>query len=148
MKEGLVKFLRALRLQNNESRFVKGAVLLGRICYSAIFILASVGHFSRPTIAWAASQGVPMASILVPLSGLIALLGGISILLGFKARCGAWLVIIFLVPVTFTLHPFWAETDPMMSSMQQTMFLKNLSMIGAALLIAHFGSGPCSIDKK
>jgi len=27
------------------------------------------------------------------------------------------------------------------------MFMKNLSMLGAALMIAHFGPGPLSIDK-
>jgi putative oxidoreductase len=32
--------------------------------------------------------------------------------------------------------------------MQQIMFMKNLSMLGAALLITHFGSGPCSLDER
>jgi putative oxidoreductase len=44
------------------------------------------------------------------------------------------------------LHNFWAVADPMMAQMQQTMFLKNLSMLGGALLIAHFGAGPLSVD--
>jgi putative oxidoreductase len=34
------------------------------------------------TIGYAGSQGVPMASILVPLSGALAIAGGLSILLG------------------------------------------------------------------
>ncbi|WP_215217007.1 MULTISPECIES: hypothetical protein [Candidatus Rhabdochlamydia] len=37
--------------------------------------------------------------MLVPFSGLLALVGGLSILLGYKARYGAWLLVIFLVPV-------------------------------------------------
>jgi putative oxidoreductase len=32
--------------------------------------------------------------------------------------------------------------------MQQIMFMKNLSMLGAAMLIAYFGSGPLSVDNK
>lgn len=46
------------------------------------------------------------------------------------------------------MHGFRAMTDPNMAQMQQIMFMKNLSMLGAALLIAHFGSGPLSIDGR
>jgi len=61
---------------------------------------------------------------------------------------GALLLVLFLVPVTFTMHNFWAVQDPMMALMQQAMFMKNLSMLGGALLIAYFGSGPASLDRR
>jgi putative oxidoreductase len=127
---------------------MKYVVLLGRILYAAIFILASLGHFAPQTMQYAASQGVPMAAFLVPLSGIIGLVGGISVLVGYKAKWGAWLLVIFLLPVTFLVHRFWMVQDPIQVSIQEAMFLKNLSMLGAALLIAYFGSGPMSIDKK
>ena len=72
----------------------------------------------------------------------------LSILLGYKARLGAWAIVLFLVPVTFTLHKFWAVADPMMAQMQQVMFMKNLAILGGALLIAHFGAGPVSLDAR
>jgi putative oxidoreductase len=125
---------------------MKYLVLLGRILYSLIFVMASLGHFSKGGIGYAAAQGVPFASIVVPLSGVMALLGGLSIVLGYKARWGAWLLVLFLVPVTLTMHNFWAVKDPMMAQMQQAMFMKNLSMLGGALLISHFGAGSLSLD--
>jgi putative oxidoreductase len=127
---------------------MKYLVLLGRILCAAIFVMSAPGHFTAGTIAYAGGKGVPMASIAVPLSGVIALLGGLSIVLGYKAKYGAWLIVLFLVPVTIMMHNFWAVTDPMMRQMQNINFMKNLSMLGAALLIAHFGSGPLSADKK
>jgi putative oxidoreductase len=99
------------------------------------------------TIAFAASQGVPLASIAVPLSGILALAGGLSILLGYRARIGAWLIALFLVAVTPMMHKFWVVTDPMMYQMQFVMFMKNVSMIGAALLLTQVGSGPWSLDR-
>ncbi|HTP66609.1 MAG TPA: DoxX family protein [Geobacteraceae bacterium] len=123
-------------------------VLLGRILFSAIFIEAGPGHFSRQTIAYAAGHGVPLATIAVPLSGAMAIAGGLSILLGYRARIGAWLLVLFLVPVTLMMHNFWAITDPMAARMQQIMFMKNMAMLGAALLIAHFGAGPLSLDER
>jgi putative oxidoreductase len=122
--------------------------LIGRIFFSFIFLLAVFNHFSGKTIAYASSQKVPFASWLVPVSGIIATLAGISILLGYKAKLGAWLIVLFLVPVTLMMHNFWAMTDPMMRQMQMAMFLKNISMLGAALLITYFGAGPFSIDAK
>ena len=121
---------------------------LGRALYAAIFITASLGHFSPQTIDYAAQQGVPMARLLVPLSGLISLAGGLSVLLGYHARIGAWLLILFLVPVTVSMHNFWAVKDPMLAQIQQIMFMKNLSLVGGALLIAYFGAGPLSLDAR
>jgi putative oxidoreductase len=121
-------------------------LLPGRVLFSAVFIVASFGHFSRQTIDYAAQQGVPLAQLAVPLSGLIALVGGLSILLGYRARIGAALLVVFLVPVTIQMHNFWAVADPTMAQMQQIMFMKNLSMLGGALVIAHFGAGPMSLD--
>ena len=109
---------------------MKYLVLLGRILFAAIFISAAPGHFTTGTIAYAAGKGVPLASIAVPLSGIIALLGGLSILAGYKARYGAWLLVLFLVPVTVMMHNFWAITDPMAARTQYIMFMKNLSMLG------------------
>ena len=125
---------------------MKSLVLLGRILYSSIFVMASLGHFTPGTIGYAAAQGVPLAAIAVPLSGVLALLGGLSVALGYKARWGAWLLVLFLVPVTVMLHNFWAVTDPAMAQMQQIMFMKNLSMLGGAVLISYFGAGPLSLD--
>lgn len=128
---------------------MKYLVLPGRILYSAIFIMAAPGHFAAKTIAFAASKGVPMASIAVPMSGVIAFLGGLSILLGCRTKFGAWLIVIFLVPVTIMIHNFWAISDPVQAQIQHVNFMKNLSMLGAALLmIAHFGSGPLSLEGR
>jgi putative oxidoreductase len=125
---------------------MKYSVLLGRILYSIIFIMSGLGHFSEQTIGYAAAQGVPFAPILVPLSGILALLGGLSVGLGYKAKWGAGLLVLFLIPVTMMMHNFWTVADPMMARMQQVMFMKNLTMLGSAVLISYFGSGPLSLD--
>ena len=125
---------------------MKFMLLIGRICFSAIFITSGIGHFSTDTIAYAAGHGLSNAEILVPLSGLIAIAGGISVLFGLFARAGAWLLVLFLVPITFFMHDFWNVTDAAAARMQMVMFYKNMSMLGGALVITFFGAGPVSID--
>jgi uncharacterized membrane protein YphA (DoxX/SURF4 family) len=46
------------------------------------------------------------------------------------------------------MHRFWTVSDPMMHQMQMINFMKNLSIIGGALLITYFGAGPLSLDTK
>jgi putative oxidoreductase len=123
-------------------------VLLARLFIVLIFLMSAPMHFTSQVIAYAASQGVPLASISVPLSGIIAIAGGLSILLGYRAKIGAWLLVLFLAAVTPMLHNFWAVSDPMMHQMQFVMFLKNVSMMGAALFITQVGSGPWSLDAR
>jgi len=138
-----------IRYNDKASSVPQGAlVLLGRFFYALIFLMAATAHFSKNTIAHAASQGVPLASLAVPLSGIIALAGGMSILLGYRAKTGAWLIVLFLVPVTLMMHKFWTVHDPLMAQTQMVMFMKNVALLGAALLITQFGSGPLSLDAR
>jgi putative oxidoreductase len=121
-------------------------VFLGRLLFALIFLMSGFTHFSKQTIGFAASQGVPLASIVVPAAGLLAFFGGLSILLGYRAKLGAWLIVIFLMGVT-PMHKFWGIADPMMQQMQTVMFMKNVTMLGGALLITQFGSGPWSLSR-
>jgi len=126
-----------------------GAVLLlGRLLFVLIFFMAGPNHFSKQTIAFAASQGVPFASFTVPLSGVLALAGGLSVLLGFRAKIGASLIALFLIPVTLMMHKFWTVHDAMMVQMQMVMFMKNAAILGGALIISQFGAGPMSLDAR
>lgn len=134
--------------QLTHSRAYQWLAPLGRLLFAAIFLISGVNHFTMPMIDYAASEGVPLARLLVPLSGAIACLGAISIILGYKARYGAALIVLFLLPVTFAMHRFWAISDPAMAMVQRVMFLKNLSMLGGALLLMIHGAGPISIDAR
>jgi putative oxidoreductase len=125
---------------------MRGIVPVGRALFALIFVASVVGDFSSATIAEASAHGVPLATILVPLAGIVALVGGVSIMLGYRARFGALLLLVFLVPVTLFMHRFWGLPDPQAAMMQQIHFMKNLSLIGGCLLIMHFGSGPYSLD--
>jgi len=121
---------------------------LGRVFYALVFLIATRIHFTAEGIGYAASQGVPLPNLLVPLSGMLAIAGAIMVALGFRTRLGALMLVGFLTPVTLQMHRFWLLSDPMMRGIQEAMFLKNLSMLGAALLLVHFGPGPFSLDAR
>lgn len=123
--------------------------LIGRILYATVFLVSVPGFFTDDRmITYAIASGVPFPAIAVPLAGTIALLGSVSILLGYKTKIGAWLLVVFLVPVTLMVHPFWGIADPWSAAQQKIQFMKNLSLAGAALMIAYFGAGWFSLDSR
>jgi len=123
-------------------------VVAGRALFAFIFILSSPRLFQPAAINAAAQHGVPIAEILVPVAGVLAGLGGLSVLLGYRAKIGAWLIAIFLLVVTPVMHNFWAVADPAMAQAQMVNFMKNVAMLGGALLITQFGAGPWSLDAR
>jgi len=72
----------------------------GRFFYTLIFLMAGSNHFSAKTIAFRLLKGVPLASIAFRFLVWLAIAGGLSILLGYRAKLGAWLIVVFLIPVT------------------------------------------------
>ncbi len=112
-------------------------VLIGRIVFSALFLVSSVAHLTQTDMmaGYAASKGVPAARLAVLSSGLLILAGGLMVLLGLWGDLGALFLVIFLVPTAVLIHGFWRETDPMAKQMEQTQFSKDLALAGAALLV-------------
>lgn len=125
---------------------MRAIVPIGRVLFSLIFITSAFTHFTSGAIHAAAAHGVPLATVLVPAAGILALVGGVSVLLGYRARFGAFLLLLFLVPVTLVMHRFWGLADPQVAQLQKIMFMKNLSMMGGALMLMYYGSGPASLD--
>ncbi len=123
-------------------------MLLGRICLSAIFILSGVGKFLdlQGTSAYMEAKGLPFVSVLLIAAALVELLGGLSLLLGYKARCGASLLMIYLIPVTLIFHDFWNVSDAAMAKIQMIMFMKNLAIFGGLWYAISCGAGSCACD--
>ena len=131
--------------------FQCGVSLLGRIMLSLIFLMSAVGNkipqFNQ-VAEYMSSEGVPAAKLM--LAGAIAflLLGSLSIILGFKARIGATLLLIFLLLATYFFHDFWTYEDAQAKQQQMIQFMKNMALMGAMLMILANGAGVCSLDKK
>ncbi|MDJ0693304.1 MAG: DoxX family protein [Mastigocoleus sp. MO_167.B18] len=122
--------------------FKKYLPLLGRAFLAAIFLNSGVGHifgFAGLT-KMMSERGLPVAPLLLAGSIFCLLVGGLSILFGFKARWGAILLIIFLIPASLVFH------NPIADPSELNNFLKNIGLMGGMLFIYYFGSGPVSID--
>jgi putative oxidoreductase len=70
----------------------------------------------------------------VVLSGVLLLMGGLSILTGILPVVGVAALVLFFLPVTFTMHAFWKVEDPMGRIGERVNFFKNLALMGCSLM--------------
>ncbi|MDB5194169.1 MAG: hypothetical protein JWN50_183 [Parcubacteria group bacterium] len=111
--------------------------LIGRILFGGFFLSSAYGHLVHPgsMVGYAASKRVPSPKLAIIGSGILLLLGGLSIITGIRPALGIAAIVIFLVPVTFSMHDYWRTTDPMAKMGDRINFMKNLALLGAALMM-------------
>jgi putative oxidoreductase len=122
--------------------------VLGRLLLATIFFMAAVGnkipHFSQ-VAKFMESAGVPAPELLLVGAIVFLVVGSVSVIVGYKARVGAALLLTFLVLASYYFHPFW-RLEGQAQQEQMIHFMKNLSMMGAMLFVVANGSGPMSLD--
>lgn len=124
-------------------------LLVGRLLFSFIFILAGLGKVMNfaTTAQGMAANGVPLSEVMLVIAIIMELGGGLMVLLGFKARLGALLIFLFILPVTLMFHAFWSFEGAMAVNHMQHL-LKNVALMGGALFLMSSGAGRYSMDRK
>jgi putative oxidoreductase len=125
--------------------------LIGRLLLASVFLLTAL--FSKiPNFHHVADQmaqeGVPFPKVMLVGAIIFLLAGSLSLIVGFKARIGALLLLIFTISGTYYFHHFWTFTEPELMQEQLKSFMKNLSIIGGLLMIIANGPGAFSVDAK
>jgi putative oxidoreductase len=111
--------------------------LAGRALFGGFFLLAGIDHFRHVAMMapYTGSKGVPAPRLAVLGSGALLILGGLSMLLGFRPSWGVLVLTVFLVPVSFLMHDYWAATDPSVRQLDVTNFKKNVALLGATWML-------------
>jgi putative oxidoreductase len=92
------------------------------------------------------SEGMVGVPVFLALAILVEIGAGLAIVIGWKTRPAAFLMVIFLIPVTLIFHDFWRYQGS--AQMQQMIhFMKNLAILGGLLGILDHGAGPVSVDQ-
>jgi putative oxidoreductase len=77
------------------------------------------------------------ASLVVIGAIVLQVAGGLAVLAGYRARVGALLLMLFLIPATIVVLPG-----------DRTAFFNNLGLLGGLAMVAAYGSGAISVDAK
>lgn len=124
------------------NRFTHYAELGGRSLVAVLFLASGLGKLGAytATAGFMASQGVP--SWLLPLVIATELFGSLAIIVGWKTRIVAFLLAGFTMLTALIFHTNFGDQT------QMIMFMKNVSITGAFLLLVVHGAGPLSLDHR
>ena len=116
--------------------------VFGRIFISALFLIEAVRKFFNPDMSmmYMSDHGVP--EFLFYPSIAFEIIIPLVLIAGYKTRIAASLLAVFVLTVTLIFHSHHIIAD----SMQLTIFLKNLAIIGGLLLIISNKPQICSVD--
>ena len=111
---------------------------LARPMLAAMFVLDGVSALRSPGPRVDAVRGAGLSEPekLVQANAATMLVGGLGLATGRAPRLSAAALAAALVPTTYLSHPFWSEKDKQARQLQQTHFLKNVSLLGGLLLSA------------
>ncbi|MCP9785842.1 DoxX family protein [Cyanobium sp. N5-Cardenillas] len=105
---------------------------IARVLLCLVFLHAVIGKLTgfSGVAGMIAGRGIPLAPVL--LAGAVALMavGSVLVISGYRARLGAILLLLFLVPTTLLFHNDVADPQ------ERIALLKNLSIMGGLLLVA------------
>lgn len=126
-----------------------GTALAARTLLALIFIVSGFGKITgfSGTAGYMASQGIPFAEVALVGAITVELVGGLMLLAGFKARWAALAIFLFIIPTTVMFHNP-AGLSGQDAQNQMIHLMKNLSIMGGMLMVAAYGPGAWSLDRK
>lgn len=115
---------------------------LGRVFLVTMYLLSGLGKFSAydQTAGYMEAYGIP--GVLLPLVITFEILASVAIIVGWRVRDVSILLAGFTLVSAFVFHADFAD------QVQMVMFLKNLSITGAFLLLFVNGPGKFSLDAR
>lgn len=118
------------------------ALLLARIFMAALFLFSGVekAFDFHGAAAFAASGGIPYATVLMPFAIAVELLAGLALLLGWRTREAAILLAIWLGVLGPLFHQFW-HAPPALWQQAIDDFFHHFVMLGGMIYVAVFGPG-------
>ncbi|MEM6377052.1 MAG: DoxX family protein [Bacteroidota bacterium] len=123
--------------------------LLGRIFIALIFLFEAYDSiwFFDETKTKMTEYGLTWRQDLLLYSAIFLLLmGGILVLIGYRVKLGAFMLLAYWIPVTFIVHSFWNDPEDI-RRIQSVMFMRNLGIVGGLLFVYVNGSGKYSIRR-
>lgn len=125
------------------------AELLARILIAFVFIYEALDTivFFNKTKATMSTYGITWnQDILIYMLIFILLLGAVLVLIGYHARFGAVLLLLYWIPYTLIIYSFWDDA-PEYKRIHAIYFMRNLAIMGGLLLLISNGAGRFSVKR-
>lgn len=112
-------------------------LLVGRFLYGTYFLILG-GSYIKSSTRLSRREGLrhlPYPRVLVYISAALAILGGVGLIIGRHMNLSLGAIILMLVFTSLRLHDYWNADTPEAIAVEMSLFLKNIALIGAALMM-------------
>jgi putative oxidoreductase len=123
-------------------------LLLGRLLIGSLFLMAGISHWLDLRLLTHFMGGLPgSVQAWAMLTATFEVASGAAMVLGFRTREFALLLLFFNLFAAVIGHPYWSITDATTRWAQQISFWKDIGLAGGALFVLARGAGPWSVDR-
>lgn len=123
--------------------------LIGRIMMSAIFVFEAIDSimYAEQTKTTMADYGIFWQQDFLLYGSIVMLIiGALMLLVGYRIRFGALLLLLYWLPMTCIVFSFW--NDPVeLQRLNAIFFMRNIAIAGGLLVIIAHGAGKYSIKR-
>lgn len=124
-------------------------ILIGRILLAWVFVGSAYGalfNFSG-SVGYFRSLNLPAPELFTIVNLAVEALISVGLILGVGTRYCAVLTFVFVLAATIVAHRYWEYPAGAQQMGQYNNFLKNISIMGGAMLIFVTGAGRFSFDR-
>jgi putative oxidoreductase len=123
-------------------------LLLGRFCIGSLYLMSGINHWRDLTLLTHFMTGLPgSVQVWAMLTATIEVASGAALVVGFRTREFALLLVLFNLCAAVIGHPYWSIADATARWAQFIHFWKDIGLAGGALFVLARGAGPLSIDR-
>ena len=126
-------------------------LLVGRVLLGWLFLASSTGIGGKlwnhaGFVGYLKNLGAPAPEVSSWIGALVEFVIGAALVLGVGTRYAALLCALFLIVATVLAHRYWEYPAAQLGN-QYNHFLKNLAVLGGALILFVAGPGRFSVDR-
>jgi putative oxidoreductase len=124
-------------------------LLLGRVCIGSLYLMSGINHWRDLTLLTHFMAGLPgSVDGWAMLAATIEVASGVAMVVGFRTREFALLLVFFNLGAALIGHPYWSITGDAAARWGQFIhFWKDIGLVGGALFVLARGAGPFSLDR-
>jgi putative oxidoreductase len=124
-------------------------LLLGRLCIGSLYVMSGINHWLDLKLLTHFMVGLPgFADAWAMLAATIEVASGLALVIGFRTREFALLLVLFNLCAAVVGHPYWSITGDANARWAQFIhFWKDVGLAGGALFVLARGPGPLSLDR-
>ncbi len=125
------------------------ADLIGRILISTFFFMEAFDSFIffDKNLQTIQEYGITwMPKMWMGLIIFILFFGALTVLIGYFARVGAVMLLLYWLPFTFIVYSFWNDPEDL-RRLHTLLFMRNMGLAGGLLLLLANGAGSISVKR-